>query len=346
VTVATWAEAQQVDKSNSRVGEHLSEKTTRRVVVIVLAMLFGLPAISISVSSTSQQDGLDYLTYLADHNATRTVFDDAFERYRFFPSVNQWELVSIHVQRAPHSLHNVSLDAEYQPLDNFRDLEIKFVLSKNAAGLYNVAAFNVRNHVRLEGAYSALTTLIVVVLLAIGTSLFGSDADEIVISPIQRMIDVIENMKKNPLAKMTTGDDAELLARMKRAKAGLGSGASTWGDWARDKAEAAWALVSGGGGGSADDDAETGLLEKTLQKLSGLLQVGFGEAGASIIQRNLGSGELNVMVLFVKSWRFFNCVELCNIGMHKLLLCSSCFLVSISFFGLNRVRICGIFQPS
>ncbi len=296
MTTATWAAAQQVDESNSRVGEHLSEKTTRRVVIIVLAMLFGLPAMTITVSSTSQQDGLDYLTYLADNNATRAVFDDAFERYRFFPSVNQWDLLSIHVQRAPNSLYNVSLDADYQPLDTFRDLEIKFVLSMNAAGQYNLATFNVSNNARLDGAYGALETLVVVVLLAIGTTLFGNDADEIVISPIQRMIDVIENMKKNPLAKMTAGNDAELLARMQRAKAGLGGlsrSTSTWGDWAREKAEAAWVVVSGGGD---EEGAETGLLEKTLQKLSGLLQVGFGEAGASIIQRNLGSGELNVMV--------------------------------------------------
>tara|TARA_B100000795_G_scaffold268283_1_gene254965 strand:+ start:1763 stop:1948 length:186 start_codon:yes stop_codon:yes gene_type:complete len=39
------------------------------------------------------------------------------------------------------------------------------------------------------------------------------------------------------------------------------------------------------------------LLEKTLKKIGGLLQVGFGSAGAEIIGNNMGAeGEMNAMV--------------------------------------------------
>ena len=42
---------------------------------------------------------------------------------------------------------------------------------------------------------------------------------------------------------------------------------------------------------------ETSLLETTLEKISSLLQVGFGVAGAQIIQSNMSSGgDLNVMI--------------------------------------------------
>jgi class 3 adenylate cyclase len=43
------------------------------------------------------------------------------------------------------------------------------------------------------------------------------------------------------------------------------------------------------------DEFETVILEKTLTKIGGLLQVGFGVAGASIIAKNMGRGELRAM---------------------------------------------------
>lgn len=45
------------------------------------------------------------------------------------------------------------------------------------------------------------------------------------------------------------------------------------------------------------DDYETAMLEETLSKIGGLLQVGFGVAGTEIIAANMGgAGELNVMI--------------------------------------------------
>lgn len=41
---------------------------------------------------------------------------------------------------------------------------------------------------------------------------------------------------------------------------------------------------------------ETLLLEKILRRVSHLLQIGFGAAGADIIKRNLGEGDLNAML--------------------------------------------------
>lgn len=44
-------------------------------------------------------------------------------------------------------------------------------------------------------------------------------------------------------------------------------------------------------------DYETNMLEETLSKIGGLLQVGFGVAGTEIIAKNMGgAGELNVMI--------------------------------------------------
>eukprot|EP00736_Rhodelphis_marinus_P008042 Rmarinus@m.13196 len=48
---------------------------------------------------------------------------------------------------------------------------------------------------------------------------------------------------------------------------------------------------------SGETDQETALLENAIKKISALLQIGFGEAGAEIISNNLGkTGQLNPMV--------------------------------------------------
>lgn len=45
------------------------------------------------------------------------------------------------------------------------------------------------------------------------------------------------------------------------------------------------------------EEYETGFIESAINKMAGLLHVGFGVAGASIIQNNLrNSGDLNPMV--------------------------------------------------
>ena len=49
--------------------------------------------------------------------------------------------------------------------------------------------------------------------------------------------------------------------------------------------------------GHQDDDSETAVVQKAMVKIGGMLQIGFGEAGAEIIAHNMASGgELDVMI--------------------------------------------------
>ena len=44
-----------------------------------------------------------------------------------------------------------------------------------------------------------------------------------------------------------------------------------------------------------ENQYETVMLERSLMKIGGLLQVGFGAAGADIIARNMGRGDMRLM---------------------------------------------------
>jgi len=89
---------------------------------------------------------------------------------------------------------------------------------------------------------------------------FTNDAAHLVIEPIERMMSTVTKLAENPLATTTKKKDN---SKLEAEKEGF----------------------------------ETMLLERTIKKIGGLLQVGFGAAGAEIIGQNMGGdGELNAMV--------------------------------------------------
>ena len=123
--------------------------------------------------------------------------------------------------------------------------------------------------------YSVLMTIFIGLLLVLGSVVFTNDTDTMVIKPIGRMMNMIEEVARDPLAPLSF-------------------------DFSGKK-----------------DEYETRLLELTIEKITGLLRVGFGEAGAGIISANLkmegdGGGAINPLLPGV---RVYAIVGFCDI--HK-----------------------------
>ncbi|KAJ0403069.1 hypothetical protein P43SY_009136 [Pythium insidiosum] len=93
------------------------------------------------------------------------------------------------------------------------------------------------------------------------STLFIRTARKLVLEPIERMMSIVQKLSENPLASVqTTGNDEEIRRNAK------------------------------------EQGFETALLELTLTKVGTLMQVGFGAAGADIIGKNMGSGDLDPML--------------------------------------------------
>jgi class 3 adenylate cyclase len=96
----------------------------------------------------------------------------------------------------------------------------------------------------------------------VGTYYFSSDVNTLVIIPIEKMVRLVKEISKNPL-----GVEYTMLGEEDGFLEGM----------------------------------ETTLLLQTINKIGGLMRVGFGEAGASVIAKNLsdsgssGGGKLNLM---------------------------------------------------
>lgn len=126
-----------------------------------------------------------------------------------------------------------------------------------------------RYKVEMVAGYQLLQTTFIVILLGAGAMVFSKDTQSLVIAPIEKMVSIVKQLADDPLTKPDVADEDEEIAKKLQKK-------------------------QGGGGGQL----ETSMLENTILKIGGLLQVGFGEAGAQIIGKNMSSqdGELNILI--------------------------------------------------
>lgn len=155
--------------------------------------------------------------------------------------------------------------------------------------------FDIRPQVQATAAFSLATTAFVMVMLVAGSLMFSSDANRLVVNPVEKMIKRVEAIRDNPLAAMKMADEEFKAEEVAKAQAARQRNSR--------RAGGRECLVSLGRklclpadqGGSM----ETVILEKTIIKLGSLLALGFGEAGANIIGHNMKGGDsagVNAMV--------------------------------------------------
>ena len=167
-----------------------------------------------------------------------------------------------------------------------------------------IAVYDLRNATVLEAIFSIVKTLFVMVVIAVGALVFTQDAEKLVIRPIERMTRLITALAKDPLRSMDgikselEGEDAA--ATVVEVKSGTSGGEKSTALVTRVKS--AVQCKSSGKKSSKQVAAsyETALLENTMLRIGGLLQVGFGEAGGRIIRKNMATagagGELNPLL--------------------------------------------------
>uniref|UniRef100_A0A0G4F3H4 Guanylate cyclase domain-containing protein n=1 Tax=Chromera velia CCMP2878 TaxID=1169474 RepID=A0A0G4F3H4_9ALVE len=142
---------------------------------------------------------------------------------------------------------------------------------------------------RLSAGLSMLTTTFIVFLLGLGSLMFSRDTQTLVIAPIEKMVGrsvgIVKQLADDPLAKPELNDE-------------------DFDDF----------LQEGGGKPKSDSSGqlETAMLENTILKIGGLLQVGFGQAGASVIGENMSSqsGKLDLMAHGRKVYAVYAFVEI------------------------------------
>ncbi|RLN88238.1 hypothetical protein BBJ28_00001583 [Nothophytophthora sp. Chile5] len=295
----------------SKVGSKMGEVTVQRVVVLVLFLIMLLPVFDggyIQAEYRYQDYGLRIIHMLVSSGLAAGGVTNSVEYERLFfgyvrdagllvymqmTNVSSAELAadiaSLRFQPtdAPEAEHNLTENpsngwtaanmlADYDSVtDTFRDAEINivktygcfnqdFVVQDTADGssaCVSIAIFDLSATSVSSAAYNILKTVFIIVVLVSASTSFIRTARILVLEPIERMMNVVQKLAENPLATVQpSGDDDKI----------------------RENAK--------------EQGFETALLELTLSKVGRLMQVGFGAAGADIIGKNMGSGDLDPML--------------------------------------------------
>lgn len=152
-----------------------------------------------------------------------------------------------------------------------------------------VFVYDIRKYVQWEAALGIVQTVFIVMVLAIGAFLFSRDVENLVLQPIERMINKVEKIRQDPLYAIRLGhlqykEDSHSRGRQRRI---TGQAAPRKGR-AKPKYRRQPSLKK------ANTTMETMILENAIIKLGSLLALGFGEAGSEIIGQNLDDDNATV----------------------------------------------------
>ena len=131
----------------------------------------------------------------------------------------------------------------------------------NEPEFYTEITYDIKDVSVTSAQFGIFLTLFVLFLLVVGTFMFSSDVNRLVINPIERMVQLVQKISKDPLGQ----------------------------DYAKVSVDADEGFLAG---------METTLLLQTITKIGSLMRVGFGDAGANVIANVLGNSggeEINLI---------------------------------------------------
>lgn len=279
--------AQEIEIKNldveSKVGKKLSEVTMKRVILIVLAMLFLLPLFDNDFYLSAQTSWVFGVNELQDF-LNLPGFNEVKKEYISHHKNDIRPIVFL-------SWKNDSGSYEWNSDTDYNDLrynELYYYSHKDF-----ISIFDTRYDSKLASLLNIFKTLFICIVLTLGALYFNKDAELLVINPIEKMIEKVKKIAKNPLAasEIRTIQDTLLEGIPKK----------TCFCFTTKPVE------------SSKTDYETKVIEDTIIKIGVLLALGFGEAGSAIIGSNIEkNSELDSMMTGTKIVAIFGFCDIRN----------------------------------
>lgn len=161
----------------------------------------------------------------------------------------------------------------------------------------------------MDSVLQICKTVFILIVLGVGALLFSADANRLVLIPVDRMVQRVKNIADNPRHKVSSDDQAiprrlmmqsilwhgpvHLSCSVQAEPSGSLSSPVSLSYVMQSKP----GEVSSNSDGFGPADTEMRILEASIDKISELLAVAFGDAGVDIIAENMKCmGGLNPMV--------------------------------------------------
>ena len=281
--------------NESKTSKMITEGITKKVIVLILSLLIVLPILD---DSFYANDDIMCYSILANYISNYLVI---FTR-DFIPSqlpikLNNtlFKLIETERDEIYPILNITSFSNSFyvnQSFENytFRDTELSTSSSPDGSV---VVIYSMLNDVKLNSILNIIKTLCVCLCVTTSTVYFEGDVKNLVLDPLEVMIEIVDNVSKDPIKAKNTDD---LDTGMKASISKIGEG-----DKNNKKKN------------SKKDDHEVKIIQSSIMKIAALLAIGIGEAGSEIIKENLSNhNDLNPMMKGKKKNAIFGFCDIRN----------------------------------
>jgi hypothetical protein len=245
------------DASGASVGKKLSTLTTKRVITGVLIMVIIIPNLIVTDVDASGPYGVSLI-----HNLTVNLQHPTYSSATFAAANGtttqlwQYALDTLLTNQATDLMY-LCVNTSRVLVNRVADLSLLraneiLTFKYTTQSVITTAIFSQKNDLIANCKVVVGVMAFLVALIAFGAFIFAYDAKQLVIKPVERMVTFVKKLATNPLAKIKEQKQQD----------------------------------------GEDQQFETIFLEKVLRKLGGLLQIGFGQAGAEVLGSNMSGDRL------------------------------------------------------
>ena len=255
---------------------------------MLLFMLAGCSIESYVDTTMIHEQGLKNLVYLYDLGPSHwEEYKTSYFHYRKITREQEYPLIFASVPD-PFSANYTKelMEEEWSPkVQDLRADAYSSTLETSKNGIEFVVAYTTQSYTKIESTINVIRTSFICVVLSMASIYFTRDAQNLVLDPLERMIEKVKLIAKNPLAAATDEvNEAGVMTFLQKKEEGVID--------EKQRKEA--------------QQYETAVLERAIVKIGHLLALGFGEAGGGIIGQNMtNGGELNPMMPGQKTYCIF-----------------------------------------
>ncbi|CAK69742.1 unnamed protein product (macronuclear) [Paramecium tetraurelia] len=285
-------QGEELETKESKVSKMLSDSTTKKVIIVVLALLFLIPLFSVdyfvspptsmlmqsqqfvklaeSEASTYEDVKNAYSQIIIDHSGIDNyivLFTSPLYNYEDFPIYQNDDYPNLRTDEQDVGAYTL----DYDTLIKTTNLPDAAIASFDKDNPDVVGILSTRQAAVMTSILSIIRTIFVSIVLTFGAMMFSKDSNDLALRPLERMIEKINKIANDP----------QIVTEM--------------------------AVIQN------ENSNETVKIENTIVKIGTLLALGFGDAGTEIIRINMKKqGDVDPMLPGIKKVAIYGFCDIRN----------------------------------
>jgi len=297
----------------SKVGKLLSERTNKKVIILVLVMMISIILFNASFylsKKTGMEMGLKIFTnYDSMNNANLNL---SFSIYVSENLGTDSPLVYLKVGSMVYGDEDDANNLRTQEKNNYTE-NCYYLDPSDTSSYLCTAVFDTTYANKISSVLNIAKTIFICIVLTVSSFCFSKDTQEMVLEPIETMITKVKQISKNPIQALQKNEKEEITKAIMEEEEEKNKCCNC--GPCKDESSNTNSNFKRNNNKTKEVPLETEILESTITKIGALLALSFGDAGSEIIAKNMqrnSSGEVNPMIAGKKVMAIYGFCDIRN----------------------------------